>query len=91
MDENDDRANQAPDAGKLVRDWLRQLRHDRGMGQGELAVAMGVYQSRISKWEMGNGEPGIRDLQRIAYAFGKALEIRFEADGSLSRIELVDG
>jgi transcriptional regulator with XRE-family HTH domain len=90
MDENYDRANQAPDAGKLVRDWLRQLRHDRGMSQGELAEAMGLFQSRISKWEMGDGEPGIRDLQRIAHAFGKALEIRFEADGTMSRFELVD-
>ncbi|WP_442904201.1 helix-turn-helix domain-containing protein, partial [Gordonibacter sp.] len=41
------------------------------------AQATGMNQRSISRLEMGNTNPTVRTLDRLAKGFGKRLEIRF--------------
>ena len=45
---------------------LQELRKRRGITQEELAEALYVSRTAISKWESGRGYPGIESLKRIA-------------------------
>ena len=42
---------------------LRQLRKSRGLTQEELADALYVSRTAVSKWESGRGYPGIDSLK----------------------------
>ena len=45
---------------------LQELRKRRELTQEELAEALYVSRTAISKWESGRGYPGIESLKRIA-------------------------
>ena len=47
---------------------LRELRVDAGLSQWDLARKLGTQPNRISNWELGNHEPKLPQLRRIAEA-----------------------
>ena len=51
-------------------DRIRQLRIDKNLTQPELAAAMGIEQSYLSKLENGKSLPSNDMLQRILDVFG---------------------
>lgn len=53
---------------------LRQLRDDRGWGAKEAADHIGVSMATLYNWEAGKTEPRARQFQRIAKAYGVAME-----------------
>ncbi|MFH1224180.1 MAG: helix-turn-helix domain-containing protein [Candidatus Diapherotrites archaeon] len=52
----------APSPGKM----MKQIREERGIGQGELAKKLGVKQSTLSDYEAGRrGSPGTAVVKRF--------------------------
>ncbi len=58
----------------MLADRLRDLRHQRGLSQAQLARRAKVHPSDVSRWEGGMAVPYPGQLKRIA----RALEIRPE-------------
>lgn len=48
---------------------LQELRKSRGLTQEELAEALFVSRTAISKWESGRGYPSIDSLKEISSVF----------------------
>lgn len=48
---------------------LQELRKSRGLTQEELAEALYVSRTAISKWESGRGYPSIDSLKEISNYF----------------------
>lgn len=48
---------------------LQELRKQRGMTQEELATALYVSRTAVSKWESGRGYPSIDSLKAISGFF----------------------
>ena len=57
-------------------DKIRQLRTDKNLTQPELAAAMGIEQSYLSKLENGKSLPSNDMLQRILDVFGTDTSVR---------------
>jgi transcriptional regulator with XRE-family HTH domain len=55
-------------------DRLRKARESRGLTQTELSAVIGVSRRSISKYEVGEGEPGQPQLIAWALATGVALD-----------------
>ena len=53
---------------------LQELRKNRGLTQEELAEALYVSRTAISKWESGRGMPGIESLKAISKFFAVTLD-----------------
>jgi len=53
---------------------IREIREQRNITQSELAEALGVSKSVISKYETGRLEPSISRLQKIAEVLGVSVE-----------------
>ena len=53
---------------------LQQLRAQRGITQEELAQALYVSRTAVSKWESGRGYPNIDSLKAIAAHFGVTVD-----------------
>ena len=53
---------------------LQQLRKRRGLTQEELAGALFVSRTAVSKWESGRGYPGIDSLRAIAEFFSVSID-----------------
>lgn len=53
---------------------LKQLRNSRGLTQEELASALFVSRTAISKWESGRGNPSIDSLKEISSFFSITLD-----------------
>ncbi|HHY32380.1 MAG TPA: helix-turn-helix transcriptional regulator [Firmicutes bacterium] len=49
---------------------LKLARMKAGLRQIDLAVALGVSESLITKWETGRAKPGGRFLERLAQLLG---------------------
>ena len=62
---------------------LQELRKQRGLTQEELATALFVSRTAISKWESGRGYPNIDSLKAIAKYFGITLDNLLSADEAL--------
>lgn len=62
-----------PDQVKL-QELLRQIRHDAGLRQSELAQRLNVTQSYVSKYEAGEKRLDLIELRRICQAIGISLE-----------------
>ena len=56
---------------------LTDARKESGLTQKELAEKTGIAQSDISKLEMGNANPSLKTLQRLAAGLGKKLRVEF--------------
>lgn len=64
-----------------MKDWKERFRQRMavlkerdGLTQQELATKIGRSQTLISKWLLGEREPGIEDLEKIAAALGVTTE-----------------
>ena len=53
---------------------LQELRKQKGMTQEELAEALFVSRTAVSKWESGRGYPNIDSLKAIAQFFGVTVD-----------------
>ena len=53
---------------------LQELRKDRGLTQEELAEALYVSRTAISKWESGRGYPSIDSLKEISKFFSVTID-----------------
>ena len=53
---------------------LQELRKSKGMTQEELAQALYVSRTAVSKWESGRGYPSIDSLREISRFFGVTID-----------------
>ena len=53
---------------------LQELRKHKGMTQEELAKALFVSRTAVSKWESGRGYPNIESLKTISIFFGVTVD-----------------
>ena len=61
-------------------DKLKELRKNRGLTQEELAQALFVSRTAISKWESGKGYPNIDSLKAISKYFCVSLDDLLSTD-----------
>lgn len=66
---------------------LQQLRKEKGLTQEELAAALYVSRTAVSKWESGRGTPNIDSLRAIAAYFSVSVDDLLSADQLLSVAE----
>lgn len=66
---------------------LQELRKSRTMTQEELAEALFVSRTAISKWESGRGYPSIDSLKEISRYFGVTIDELICADEMISVAE----
>ncbi len=66
---------------------LQQLRKQKGLTQEELAEALFVSRTAISKWESGRGYPNIDSLKAIAAFFGVTIDELLSCDQVLTLAE----
>ena len=53
---------------------LQELRKQKGMTQEELASALYVSRTAISKWESGRGYPNLESLKGISRLFSISID-----------------
>lgn len=68
-------------------DKLKKLRKNRGLTQEELAQALFVSRTAISKWESGKGYPNIDSLKAISKYFCVSLDDLLSTDEILTIAE----
>lgn len=61
---------------QVIREMIK-ARDEKNMTQVQLSKITGISQADISRFENGEANPTIEMLSRIAYAFGKKLELQF--------------
>ncbi len=66
---------------------LQKLRKDRGLTQEELAEALYVSRTAISKWESGRGYPSIDSLKEISKYFSVTIDDLLSGEKLLSIAE----
>jgi transcriptional regulator with XRE-family HTH domain len=66
---------------------LQELRKARGLTQEELAEALFVSRTAISKWESGRGYPSIDSLKAIAKFFGVSIDMLLSCEEALDLAE----
>jgi transcriptional regulator with XRE-family HTH domain len=64
--------------GKII----KNLRHERGFTQEELAELLGVTSQAVSKWESGAGLPDISQVIPLASIFGVSTDTLFGTSGT---------
>lgn len=66
---------------------LQELRKKKGLTQEELAQALYVSRTAVSKWESGRGFPNIESLRRLASLFSVTIDDLLSADQLLCLAE----
>jgi transcriptional regulator with XRE-family HTH domain len=66
---------------------LSELRRQKGLTQEEVAEALFVSRTAVSKWESGRGYPNIESLKGIARLFGVTVDGLLSGDELLSLAE----
>ena len=66
--------------GMEFNEKLKELRKSRGLTQEELAEALYVSRTAVSKWESGRGYPGIDSLKEIAAYFSVTVDELLSAE-----------
>ena len=66
---------------------LQELRKNRGLTQEELAEALYVSRTAISKWESGRGYPSIDSLKEISKYFSVSIDELLSGEKILSIAE----
>jgi transcriptional regulator with XRE-family HTH domain len=67
-----------------LKEKLQALRKQKGLTQEELAAALYVSRTAISKWESGRGYPSIDSLRAIADFFSVSLDELLSGEAMLS-------
>ncbi|HEY2592983.1 MAG TPA: helix-turn-helix transcriptional regulator [Chloroflexota bacterium] len=62
-----------------MRNFVRELRTDRGLSQGQLASAMGVSRQTINSIEQDRYTPSLPLALALARFFGTTVEAMFDA------------
>lgn len=62
---------------------LQQLRKNKGLTQEELAQALFVSRTAVSKWESGRGYPSIDSSKAIAKFFGVSIDALLSCEEAL--------
>ena len=66
---------------------LQELRKNKGLTQEDLAAALYVSRTAVSKWESGRGLPSIDSLKQISAFFDVSIDDLLSADKALSLAE----
>ena len=66
---------------------LKELRRQKGLTQEQLAEALYVSRTAVSKWESGKGYPGIESLKAIAAFFSVTVDDLLSSDEILNIAE----
>ena len=66
---------------------LQELRKSRGLTQEELAEALFVSRTAVSKWESGRGYPSIDSLKEISQYFSVSIDSLLSGDKLISLAE----
>lgn len=66
---------------------LQELRKNKGLTQEELAEALYVSRTAISKWESGRGYPNIDSLKEISKFFSVTIDELLSGEKLLSIAE----
>lgn len=66
---------------------LQKLRKGRGLTQEELAEALHISRTAVSKWESGRGYPNIDSLKEVARYFGVTVDDLLSGEKLLSLAE----
>lgn len=66
---------------------LQELRKQKALTQEELAAALFVSRTAVSKWESGRGYPGIDSLKAIAKFYGVTIDELLSGDELLTAAE----
>ena len=61
-------------AGVEPSEKLQELRKNRGLTQEELAEALYVSRTAVSKWESGRGYPSIDSLKELSAYFSVTID-----------------
>ena len=61
---------------------LQELRKNKGLTQEELANALFVSRTAVSKWESGRGYPSIDSLREISRFFSVTIDELIPVSGS---------
>lgn len=69
------------------REKLQELRKQKNLTQEELAAALYVSRTAISKWESGRGYPNIDSLKAIAKYFGITVDVLLSGEELLTLAE----
>ncbi len=69
------------------KDKLQQLRKQKGLTQEELAAALFVSRTAVSKWESGRGYPNIDSLKALAAFFAVTVDELLSGDELLTLAE----
>ena len=72
---------------KKIGVFLKELRKEKGLTQDDLAQALYVSRTAISKWESGRGYPNIESLKAIAEFFKITVDELLSGDELLSLAE----
>lgn len=72
---------------KLIGNKIKQFRKDKGLTQKELATKLGVAEITIRKYESGDREPKLDQLQKIASALDVAVEELIKGDVPITNQE----
>ncbi|MGQ8872596.1 helix-turn-helix transcriptional regulator [Paenibacillus sp. TSA_86.1] len=59
----------------ILSEKLKQYRQQKELTQQELAELLDVSDKSISKWELGNGYPGKKNMMKIAELLDVSLEV----------------
>ena len=73
--------------GMEFNEKLQQLRKQKGLTQEELAEALFVSRTAISKWESGRGYPNIDSLKAIAKFYGVTIDELLSGEDALTIAE----
>ena len=66
---------------------LRELRQNKGLTQEELAEALYVSRTAVSKWESGRGYPNIDSLKELSHFFSVSVDDLLSGDKLISIAE----
>ncbi len=59
---------------------IKERRVEKGLKQGDVAVALGVTQGAVSQWESGVSNPSIDLLVKLARLFGCTVDDLLQED-----------
>ncbi len=68
-----------PEQSQTLGDLLRAVRQERGWGMEQAARAAGVHRATLYRWEQGEAQPRLAELQALLEALGAGASLRDQA------------